>query len=92
MVLLNLILSNYVKPIKNFIIMNNLTKQNQNYLLITKLMLQFQFERMHEPEIRALIQQPKALPSVKIEKELNIEFSKWDVHQTKAKIILEEYI
>lgn len=49
MILSYSILSNYVKPIKIFIIMSNLTKQNQNYFLITRLMLQFWFERMHEP-------------------------------------------
>ena len=48
--------------------MNNLTKQNQNYFLITRLMLQFYFERMREQEIRALTQQTKTLPSGKNEK------------------------
>ena len=68
MILQNSILSNYVKPIKIFMIMNNLTKQNQNYFLITRLMLQFYFERMREQEIRALTQQTKTLPSGKNEK------------------------
>lgn len=72
--------------------MSNLTKQNQNYFLITRLMLQFWFERMHEQEIGALIQQTKTLPSGKIEKELSIEFSKWDTPKKEASIILEEYI
>ena len=89
MILSYSILSNYVKPIKIFIIMSNLTKQNQNYFLITRLMLQFWFERMHEQEIGALIQQTKTLPSGKIEKEMSIEFSKWDTPKKEASIILE---
>lgn len=74
--------------------MNKLTKQNQeqNYLVLPAVFLKLWFEKMHQSQFGALVAQPKALPSAKTEKNLDIKFSDWDMPTKTKDMLIEEYL
>ena len=75
--------------------MKQLTKRNQeqNYLILHSALIKIWFEKMHQKQFCALVTQPKALPSKEqSEKELQINFSDWDMPQSKPELMIEEYL
>lgn len=75
--------------------MKQLTKRNQeqNYLILHSALIKIWFEKMHQKQFCALVTQPKALPSKEqSEKELQINFSDWDMPQSKPELLIEEYL
>ena len=67
--------------------------QEQNYLFLPAVLLKIWFEKMHQAQFGALVAQPKALPAAEQpEEKLEINFSDWDMPQSKPELLIEEYL